>query len=294
LLPPCLRSSSIMVRVGLLALMVTHAQGLDQDKSLFLGPFYELLSGVEQSHAAAQFRDAYCQARHIAADTEDFTKIFNTGVGNGPIYFTREEFTDGDSFNLHLNNVSEAFADALEVARPTGFVATGTHRDLHVIRKNAKSNHMTTFVKDDRSFKRHQFKGDDYFSLDFFLTMKHSDLDFFVRKWRETRDLAATKSYVLALVMGVRTFIEDGNITVHCQETYASAADYKDWLPEAAPFADAFFTVAEIASAPNPFAMFGTADQLALVRDHCNDLADGRGLCVQYTFDRCLDGDVVV
>lgn len=285
-----------MVRVGLLALMVAHSQGLEhlgQDKSLFLGPFYELLSGVEQSHAAAQFRDAYCQARHIA-DTEDFTKIFNTGVGDGPIYFTREEFTDGDSFNLHLNNVSEAFAHALEVARPTGFVATGTHRDLHAIRKSAKSNHMTTFLKDERSFKRQQFKGDDYFSLDFFLTMKHSDLDFFVRKWRETRDLAATKPYVLALVMGVRTYIEDGNITVHCQETYASAADYKAWLPEAAPFADAFFTVAEIASAPNPFSMFGADDQLALVRDHCNDLADGRGLCVQYTFDSCLDGDVVV
>merc|ERR1712070_151499 len=160
----------------------------------------------------------------------------------------------------------------------------------NAIRENVRSNHITTFVKDPRCFKRHQFKGDNYFSLDFFMTMKHSDLEFFVNKWGETRDFAATKPYILALAMAVRTFTEDGNITVHLQETYASAADCNDWRPEAAQYADAFFTVGEIASVPNPFAMFGTPDQLALARDHCNDLAEGRGLCVQYAFDRCSGG----
>merc|ERR1719421_2852461 len=126
----------MVLSLSVVALVATHAQGLEdlaQDKSLFLGPFYELKSGVEQQHAAAQFRHAYCTARHIA-DTEAFTTVFNTGVGDGPIYFTREEFTDGEAFNLHLSNVSDAFAHALEVATPTGFVATGTHEDLHTIR----------------------------------------------------------------------------------------------------------------------------------------------------------------
>merc|ERR1719263_96070 len=152
---------------------------------------------------------------------------------------------------------------------------------------------MTTFVKDERSFKRHQFKEDHYFSLDCFLKMRESDLEFFVNKWGETRDFATTHPGVMAFAMGVRTYAEDGNITVHFQETFANSTVYKNWLPEAAPYADAFFTVAEIASAPNPFAMFGTSDQLTLVKDHCDDLAEGRGLCVQYTFDDCDDQTVV-
>jgi hypothetical protein len=260
-----------------------------QDTSLFILPFYEL--DLSQEDAEGRFRVAYCRARHTA-DTEDYTTIFNTGVGPDNRYTTREEFDSGEHFNVHLDKVADAFSNAKGVSYPTGFCALGTEDDLDAIQTNVDHNDIATFVKDERSFKRYNFKTEHYFSLDFFMTLKRSDLDFFKEKWGETRDFAATKPYILALAMGVirdtsHHFDPSGeNVTVHLQETYESAEFYKEWLPEASPYADAFFSVGEMTSGPflNAFTMFGKPDQLALVKEHCEELG-----CIQYAFDDCED-----
>jgi hypothetical protein len=253
---------------------------------LFIGPFYKL--NEQESDGVARFRKAYCEARHIA-DTESFSHVFNTAVTSQPqsaggVYFTREEFPDGEAFNWHIENVSEVFSRALGVASATGFCALGTQVDLDAISSFTEKNNVTNFVKDPRSFKQRQFKQERYFSLDFFLTLNDAtDLPFFEKAWGETRDLAATFPGILAFAMGVHK-ASDGTITVECQETFADADAYQQWLPKAAKHADALFSVATLATHPNPFAMVGTSAELDKVKEHCDELG-----CLQYAFDDCTN-----
>jgi hypothetical protein len=254
------------------------------DASLFIAPFYKV--NEQEQNAETRFREAYCEARRIA-DTESFTHIFNTGAATQPrsdagVYFTREEFPDGEAFNQHIENVAGAFANALGVASPTGFSALGAQADLDAIVSFTEKNAVMTFLKDPRSFKRHQFKQDHYFALDFFMTLRDpTDLPFFEKTWGETRDFAATFPNILAFAMGVHK-ASDGAITVQLQETYENADAYKAWLPQASKYADGLFSVAAFAMHPNPFAMTGTSAELELVKEHCQELG-----CVQYAFDDC-------
>lgn len=282
----------MMRSLSLSAVIAAQAQEPSPDKSLFIAPFYIL--DQSQENAEARFRDGYCSARHTA-DTESFTTIFNTGVGDNQVYFTREEFISGEMFNLHLINVSTAFAHAQGVSSCTGFAADGTEEDLDAIAENVAKHEMVTFVKDDRSFKRRQFKQEHYFALDYFMTLKPSDLEFFEQSWGAVRDLAATVPGILAYAMGV---IRDtsghpfgDNVTVHLQETFLNAGVYKTWLPMAGPYVNALLSVASFTDGPflNPVAFFGTSDQLAQVTEECAQFG-----CVPYTFDDCKDSDDLV
>lgn len=184
---------------------------------------------------------------------------------------------------MHIENVSDVFSRALGVASPTGFCAFGTQADLDAISSFTEKNNVTTFVKDPRSFKHRQFKQERYFALDFFLTLNATDLPFFEKAWGETRDFAAGFPDILAFAMGVHK-ASDGTVTVQCQETFVNADAYEKWLPRAAKYADEFFSMATLATHPNPFAMTGTAAELEQMKDHCQELS-----CVPYFFDDCVN-----
>jgi len=290
-----------MVRLVSLGVFATCAQvsAYPRDRSLFIGPFYQLNEDqIEQNgfdDVSGRFREAYCIARH-QGDREDTTTVFNTVVATPdgprhPQYYTREEFTDGASFNGHLDNVSDAFANARGVSDPAGFFAFGLQDDLNTIHDNVVKNNMTTFVKDRRSFKQLQFKGDDYFSVDFFLDVPRQNLESFITAWHGACD-AAFEHGVWAFAMGIHENA-DGSYKAVSQETYASAAAYLDWLPIAHPHVGAILETGTVSETPNPFTMSGSAEQLATVADTCNGLPF---TCIQYTFDTCegVGVDVVV
>jgi len=284
-----------------LALLASCAQAseIPGDISLFIGPFYKLDESVIAQNGfddvSGRFRVAYCIARHDA-DTEDFTTLFNTVVAtpDGPLnprYYTREEFEDGNSFNVHLVNVADAFANAKGVSVNTGFFAFGPQHQLDVIHENVVNNNMTTFVKDGHSFKKSQFKGDDYFSVDFFMDVPQQNLQAFTQAWRGARNAAAEHDGVLAFAMGVHEN-EDGSYKVISQESYASAAAYSDWLPIAQPHVAEILGTGAVSTEPNPFTMSGSAEQLETVKETCDGLPF---TCIQYAFDTCGDKvDVVV
>jgi len=290
-----------LVSLGALAATCAQASAHEGDHSLFIGPFYSLNETVvgqtNFTDVSTRFRVAYCIARH-QGDKESYTTVFNTGVAtpdgpHHPRYWTREEFEDGNSFNVHLNNVADAFANAKGVSINTGFFAFGIQEDLDEIRENARANHMTTFVKDRLSFKKRQFKGDDYFSIDFFMDVPQHNLHAFKRAWRQNRHVAIAKDGILAYAMGVHEN-EDGSYKVVCQETYANAAVYLRDAPFHPDQQGGIMATGNFSDSPNPFTMTGRADQLTAVKELCDSFQGLSYSCLQYTFDTCEGvGDAV-